>query len=88
MILEIEVVGAKQIKESFPQALLIFVLPPSLAELERRLRGRGTDSETVITRRIERAKEELALSHLFDQQIVNDDLDKALEEIERAIWGN
>ncbi|MBF2021650.1 MAG: guanylate kinase [Hydrococcus sp. C42_A2020_068] len=86
VVLEIEVVGARKIKETFPQALRIFILPPSVAELERRLKERGKDSEDAIARRLEQAKAELAASHEFDHQIVNDDLETALAEIEAAIF--
>ncbi|MGB2924032.1 MAG: guanylate kinase [Limnothrix sp.] len=86
VLLEIEVVGATLVKEVFPEALRLFVLPPSFAALEQRLRGRGKDSDQAIAKRLERAKEELALSHEFDLEIVNDDLEKALSEIEQAIF--
>ena len=88
VLLEIEVVGAKAIKNSFPGALRLFILPPSLEELERRLRGRKTDSETAITSRLARAKEELAASEDFDQTIVNDDLEMALKQLEEAIFSD
>lgn len=87
VLLEIEVVGARLIKETFPHALRIFILPPSTAELERRLRNRGKDTEAAILRRLERAREELLASNEFDWQIVNDDLETALEEIEVIIFG-
>ncbi|MEC4803467.1 MAG: guanylate kinase [Jaaginema sp. PMC 1079.18] len=86
VLLEIEVVGAQQIKQTFPQALRLFILPPSLAELERRLRDRGTDAASQIAQRLKRAETEIALSPEFDFQIVNDDLDQALEKMERAIF--
>ncbi len=86
VLLEIEVVGARAIKQTFADALRLFILPPSLAELERRLRGRGNDSEAAIARRLERAKAEIAASGEFDRQIVNDDLETALKEIEAAIF--
>jgi guanylate kinase len=85
VILEIELVGARSIKQAFPDALSIFILPPSLAELERRLQDRGKDSLAVISQRLERAKEEIAASEEFDVQIVNDDLTSALQAIEKAI---
>jgi guanylate kinase len=88
VILEIEVVGAKQIEHTFPQALRIFILPPSELELERRLRDRGQDAEAAIARRLERAKEELAASAEFDRQIVNNDLETALTELEAAIFSS
>lgn len=85
VLLEIEVVGARQIKQTFPNALRIFILPPSITELENRLRKRGKDSETAIERRLERAKEEIRASEEFDWQIVNEDLETALIEIESII---
>ena len=88
VLLEIEVVGARAIKQVFADALRLFILPPSLAELERRLRGRGNDSEAAIARRLERAKAEIAASGEFDRQIVNDDLETALKEIEAAIFSS
>jgi guanylate kinase len=85
VILEIEVLGARQVKKSFPDALLIFIAPPSEQELERRLRGRQTDSEEVILRRLNKAKEELAASNEFDYKIVNDKLEIALQSMENII---
>ncbi len=86
VLLEIELVGARKIGQTFPQALRLFILPPNLAELERRLRGRGNDSENAISQRLERAKQEIAASNEFDLQIVNNDLKTALREIEAAIF--
>ena len=87
VILEIEVVGARKIHHTFPTALRLFVLPPSLAELEQRIRGRGQDSEDAIARRLSRAKAEIDAADEFDVQIVNDDMDQALLLIEAAIFG-
>lgn len=81
VILEIEVEGAMQIKEIYPDAIFIFVVPPSLTELENRLVGRGTEARTVIDQRLARAKEELALYKNYDYVVVNDRLAEALEEI-------
>lgn len=86
VLLEIEVIGAQQVKQTFPEALRLFILPPNLAELERRLRDRGTDTEDAIAKRLQRAKAEIELSTEFDLQIVNDNLDQALEKIEQAIF--
>ena len=86
VILEIEVVGARKIHDTFPTALRIFMLPPSLAELERRIRARGQDSEEAIARRLERAKAEIDAAGEFDVQIVNDDLEAALVRLEAAIF--
>ncbi|MEM8638679.1 MAG: guanylate kinase [Cyanobacteria bacterium P01_G01_bin.54] len=85
VILEIELVGARAVKAALPDAKRIFILPPSLAELERRLRDRATDDQTAIARRLERAQIELAAAAEFDWQIVNDDLEAAIVEIEAAI---
>ncbi len=87
VILEIEVVGARKIHHTFPTALRLFILPPSLAELEQRIRGRGQDSEEAIARRLSRAKAEIDAADEFDVQIVNDDMDQALLLIEAAIFG-
>ncbi|WP_030006394.1 guanylate kinase [Picosynechococcus sp. NKBG042902] len=86
VILEIEVIGANQVKEIYADALRIFILPPSFEELEQRLRGRGNDPEAAIAKRLVRAKEELAMSHEFDHEIVNDDLETALTELEKVIF--
>ncbi len=88
VLLEIEVIGAKAIKNSFSDALRIFILPPSIEELEHRLRSRQTDAEAAILKRLERAKEELEVSEEFDQRIINDDLEVALQKLEEAIFSN
>jgi guanylate kinase len=88
VILEIEVVGARKIHHTFPSALRIFVLPPSLAELERRIRDRGQDSEEAIIRRLERSQAEIDAADEFDVQIVNDDFEEALFKIEAAIFSS
>jgi guanylate kinase len=87
VILEIELEGARQIRCSFPGALSIFILPPSLAELEKRIRGRAQDSEEAIARRLRRAQEEIQAADEFDIQIVNDDFETALNAIEVALFG-
>jgi guanylate kinase len=86
VILEIEVVGARKILQTFPSALRIFILPPTLAELEQRIRRRGQDSEEAIARRLTRAKSEIDAADEFDLQIVNDDLESARLGIEAAIF--
>ncbi len=88
VLLEIEVIGATAIKNSFPDAFRIFILPPSDEELEHRLRSRNTDTEAAILSRLERAKEELKVSEEFDQRIVNDDLEIALQKLETAIFSD
>ena len=76
VLLEIEVEGAKQIKEKFPEALSIFLLPPSKAELEKRIRNRGTEKEESIDRRLRRADYEIASSDEFDFVLTNHDVDE------------
>ncbi len=85
-ILEIELEGARQVRRTYPEARQIFVLPPSVEELERRIRDRGTDSEEAIAKRLSRAREEIAAAGEFDVRIVNDDLDQALTELEAACF--
>lgn len=82
VLLEIELEGARQVRRSFPAGFQIFVAPPSFEELERRIRGRGTDSEEAILRRLERARVELAAAPEFDAVLVNADLEVALRELE------
>lgn len=86
VILEIELEGARQVRKSFPSAHRIFIAPPSLAELESRIRGRATDSDEAIARRLLRAREEIAAANEFDVQIVNDDFERALGDIEAALF--
>lgn len=86
VVLEIELVGARQIRQVFPEAVQIFILPPSLDELERRLRDRGHDSEESIARRLERASVEIQAASEFDIQVVNDDLELALATIEEKLF--
>ncbi len=85
VILEIDVQGARQIKERLPDAVFVFIHAPDMATLESRLRGRGTDSEDVIQKRLENARREIAESHWYDHQIVNDHLDRTLGEL-IALW--
>lgn len=86
VILEIEVVGARQIKDTFPSAMRLFILPPSLTQLEQRIRLRAQDSEEAISRRLSHAQVEIEAADEFDLQIVNNDLEKALMNIEAAIF--
>lgn len=86
VILEIELEGARQIRASFPEALRIFILPPSMQELEQRLRGRGSDSEDAIARRLCRAQEEINAAGEFDYKIINGDFETALKDIETALF--
>ena len=79
VILEIEVQGALQIKEKFPETLLLFVTPPSATVLKERLAGRGTETEEVINKRMRRAAEESESMSLYDNIIVNDDLEECVK---------
>jgi guanylate kinase len=88
VLLEIELEGARQIRASFPQAMRLFILPPSMSELERRLRDRQSESPEAITRRLNRAIIEIAAAHEFDVQIINDDFDRALTEVESVLFPN
>ena len=81
VILEIEMQGALKIKEKFPESLLLFVTPPSVTELERRLTGRGTEKPEVIARRLARAAEESEGVEAYDYIVVNDRLEECAEEI-------
>jgi guanylate kinase len=82
VILEIELEGARQVRYSAPEAVQIFMKPPSLEILEARIRSRGQDSEEAIQRRLARAKIEIASADEFDIQIINDDLERAIAELE------
>jgi len=82
LVLEIDVQGAQQVKQALPGAVAIFVLPPSRAELERRIRARGQDSEDEIGRRLERARQELLSFSSYDYAVVNDDLGRAGREVQ------
>ena len=92
VILDIDVQGAVQVRQSMPEALLVFILPPSDDVLEQRLRDRGRDDEPSIQRRLAEARKEIEVgvhSGVYDAQIINDDLDLAVEEtcrLARARW--
>lgn len=85
IILEIDVQGAMKVKERFPEALLIFLLPPSLEELRNRIVGRGTETEAAIQSRMAAAIEELKLMKHYDYAVVNDKLDSACSRIQSII---
>lgn len=85
VLLEIELEGARQVRQSFPAGFQLFIEPPSFEELERRIRGRGTDSEEAIARRLARARVELAAAPEFDAVLVNGDLNAALAELEQLM---
>lgn len=82
LLFDVDVVGAANLKRSYPGALSFFILPPSWAELERRLRARGTEAEAVVAKRLAVARRELEAAATFDYLIVNDDLEKAYAEVD------
>ena len=85
VLLDIEVQGARQIHEKKPDAVMIFIIPPSLEELEKRLRGRGTDTDRAIEARLIRARQEYQEADFYDYLIINDDAGKAAEELSAII---
>lgn len=85
VLLDIEPNGAKQVKQSAPEAVLVFIMPPSLEELERRLRGRGDTSEEQIAMRMERAHWEMEQSAWYDHVVTNDDAERCADEILKII---
>jgi guanylate kinase len=87
VVLEIDWQGARQVRESMPGCITVFILPPSRAELEIRLRGRRTDSDDVIARRLRDALGDMSHWDEFDYVIINDDLDAAVAELEAVMAG-
>ena len=87
VVLDIDVQGARQIRDSVPDARLIFVLPPSVAVLMKRLTGRGTEGAGEVERRLRSALDELQAASEFEHRVVNDDLDRCLEQIEEIVTG-
>ena len=85
VILEIESDGAMQVRSHFPEGVFIFVCPPSMEELERRLTGRGTESPEVVKERLEKAKIEFRRAGKYNYMLLNDDVDKAVERLEAII---
>jgi len=85
VLLDIEVQGARQVSEKMPEAVKIFIVPPTLEELRRRLEGRQTDSREAIEARLERARQEYAEADFYDYLIVNDDADTAARELASII---
>ncbi|HTP44192.1 MAG TPA: guanylate kinase [Candidatus Acidoferrum sp.] len=88
LVLEIDVQGALQVKRKLPGAVAVFVLPPSRAELERRIRARGQDSEDEIGRRLERARQEMLSYSSYDFAVINDDLERAGREVQAIALGS
>lgn len=85
VILEIEIQGALKVKERFPEAILLFVMPPNAQELKRRLIGRGTESMEVINARLRRAAEEAQGMEAYDYILINDEIDTCVEEMHLMI---
>lgn len=83
LILEIEVQGARQVKEKMPEAVSIFIMPPSVKELEKRLRGRHTEDEETIQKRLKQVERELEAGKMFDYKIVNDNIETALNKLQK-----
>ncbi|MBC7998272.1 MAG: guanylate kinase, partial [Leptolyngbya sp.] len=86
VLLVIEVQGAKQVRESFPDAVMVFLSPPSMDELEKRLRGRGTESEEKISLRLKKAGQEMTERNLFHYEVVNDDVDHAVTNLLSIVY--
>ncbi|KHD86188.1 guanylate kinase [Heyndrickxia ginsengihumi] len=85
VFLEIEVQGAKQVREKFPDGLFIFLAPPSLSELESRITNRGTEDEQLIKNRMETARKEIELMNLYDYVVENDKIENACEKIKAIV---
>jgi guanylate kinase len=88
LVLEIDVQGAQQVKDQLPSAVMIFVLPPSKQDLERRLRARGQDSDDEIQRRLDRARDEMLRYKNYDYAVINDDVERAGREIQAIALGS
>ena len=86
MIFDIDYQGARQIKATVPGAVSVFILPPSLAELERRLRGRGTEDDATRARRLDNARMEIEHYAIFDYVILNDEIDRAYAELRSIVF--
>lgn len=85
VLFDVDVKGGLSIKRAYPEALLIFILPPSVEVLEARLRGRRTEDEATIARRLARVPMELEMGAAFDHRVVNDDLEKAIDAVQRIV---
>ena len=88
VFLEIDVNGARNIKKQFPNSLLIYIAPPSIEELRKRLENRGTETEEKIQNRLKIAEEELKQTDMYDYVVINDDLEKAIDEVRQIIKEN
>jgi guanylate kinase len=81
VLLKIDLQGARQVRDAMPEALLVFLAPPSVEELKRRLVGRGTEDEETLHRRLAHADEELAAETEFDLTVINDSIERAADEL-------
>ena len=86
VLLEIEVQGAMQVKRRFPDGVFIFLIPPSMTELRSRIRQRGTESESVLNKRLRVASDELALVHDYNYVVINDEVERAAEKVRSIIY--
>ena len=85
VILEIDYHGAFQVRESYPEAILVFILPPSVEELKARIIGRGSESEEIMNKRLEEAMNDLAQADKYDFRVVNENLDAAVAEVQQIM---
>ena len=85
VIFDLDVKGALNVKKAYPQALTVFIMPPSREILRQRLENRGTESQEVVERRLSRADLEMNLASEFDIRVINDELDRAVTEVEQNI---
>jgi guanylate kinase len=85
LVLDVDVQGALQVRRKLEDAVSVFILPPSWEELERRLRGRGKDDAAAIARRLRAARDEIALYYTYDYVLVNDDLERSIEDVKSII---
>ncbi len=86
VLLDVDTKGAEQVKRKMPEAVMIFIMPPSIEELEKRLRSRGTESEDVIQKRLREARHEIAQKDIFDHIVVNDSLETAQAELDAILY--
>jgi guanylate kinase len=85
VVLEIEVQGARQVRAAMPEAVQVFIAPPDASDLRRRLRGRGTDADEAIEARLRTAEQELEARQEFPHVVVNDDIERAADELEKLV---
>jgi guanylate kinase len=87
VLLEIDVQGALQVKENYPESLLVFILPPSLAELRKRIEGRGSENAAQIARRLSKAAGEIGAIGAYDYAVVNEDIGRAVKAVRAIMKG-